>query len=81
MEHHEGLANALKLEVHDSREGSTHQLSCQLTHLQTKSSISYLLTVQGKVITRKHHFWGSYCSSKSYTVEAFCAKETCAAGS
>ena len=24
MEHHEGLADALKLEVHDGREGSAH---------------------------------------------------------
>ena len=35
MQQHEGLADPFKLEVHDSWEGSAHQLSRQPTHLQT----------------------------------------------
>lgn len=33
MQHHEGLANPLKLEVHDSREGSTDKLPSQAPQL------------------------------------------------
>lgn len=50
MQHHEGLADALKLEVHDRREGSTHQLTRQLTHLYTKTSTLYMPRMQSKTI-------------------------------